>query len=162
MQTVQRNHHSMLQNLGLSPSTSEEWQKVTTAGWSCYGKSMNVTCVLTYSIEIEDDSLRMLLDVRVLWGRRRAGEDLPAPSLQSTGQNTPTPSTIGCSQGIPDSLACTTNNTPTFTSPFLHVYKTSRGWQQVTEKRQKIKGWMPDPVPFVYRTPKRRPSVAPR
>jgi hypothetical protein len=102
----------------------------------------------------------MLLDVRVLWGRRRAGDDLPAPPLQPTGQNTPTPSTVGISQGLSDSLA--PNNMPTFTSPFLHVYKTPRGWQRVTEKRQKIKGWMPDPVPFVYRTPKRRPSVASR
>jgi hypothetical protein len=120
---------------------------------------MNMTCVLTYFTEIEDDNLRKLLDVRVLWGRRRAGDDLPAPPLQSTGQTTPTAGNI---QGLPDPLPRVANNKPTFTSPFLHVYKTSRGWQQVTEKRQKIKGWMPDPVPFVYRTPKRRPSVASR
>jgi hypothetical protein len=104
----------------------------------------------------------MLLDVRILWARRRAGDDLPAPPLLNTGQNTPTAANIAVTQEVPGPLTYTTNNASTFTSPYLHVYKTPRSWQRVTEKRQKIKGWMPDPNPFVFQTSKRRPSTASR
>lgn len=124
LEHIQHSHHHMLQNLGFPTGLSREWKKIAAA-------------------EINDPNRKTLLDVRVLWGRRRAGDDLPAPPL-------PIPST-GSEEGdrTPRPPAPAQQNR--FTSPFYRVCRTHREWQRISEVRQNANGWIPEPTPFVFR-----------
>ncbi|PVF97692.1 S-adenosyl-L-methionine-dependent methyltransferase [Serendipita vermifera] len=89
--------------------------------------------------EIMDEEKRMSLDVRILWARRRntVGRSLPSSSSRPKATTTKVPRPV--STAFP--LKC--------------IYK-RKEWNAITEERQKIKGWTPDPTPFIYRERKRK------
>ncbi|PVF98449.1 S-adenosyl-L-methionine-dependent methyltransferase [Serendipita vermifera] len=89
--------------------------------------------------EIMDKESRVSLDVRILWARRR--------------------STIGkmLLSNLDSPKVAATKNSHIVSASFpLKCIYNRKEWNTITERRQEIRGWTPDPTPFIYRERKHK------
>lgn len=102
-----------------------------------------------FLIELSDENLKMHLDVRILWGRRRASTDEPAPPVSLPRQH------YGPIDDFMSFLNDREQDSNSFEHKRLRIYDSQKEYQQIAIKRRKQSGWN-EPIPFVHRRPLHR------
>lgn len=112
-----------------------------------------------WDVELHNDELKMLLDVRVLWGRRSPTRPVPSSHLPRAVHNLRSKSQRHQQAGNLSPLS--RSETHTSTNRYIRVFNSSAQWQRVTTLRRRPSGSASNPVPFVNR-PVNKPAIRSR
>lgn len=130
---VRSGHEMVLKRLGFSERTLAAWHD-------------------EINKELYNEDLKLLLDTRVLWGRRSSGKTTISSHLPRAVQALQRKLYKGRHDGPSSPLSQTESTLGAKTYRYMRTFKSPTHWQNVTERRRRPNGFAHDPVPFVLRT----------
>jgi len=105
--------------------------------------------------EIENEDIKMLLDVRVLWGQRSPPSGTNPSRIPRLVLRRPPPNSQQPNPPSPGSQPSSTQRV----HRYIRTCDNQAQWVKVTRNRQRPNVWAPDPMPFVMRRARNKASL---